>query len=381
MATAQSANSLLSTLDEQRKKLETRSLDISFNELVDMVASKELDIQPDFQRLFQWSEGAQSRFIESLLLEMPIPPIYVVETEENRYVLIDGLQRISSYLHFRGALDAPTRDIAPGVHLVLSDCDIVPEFNGLQFSDLPTTLQIRLKRYFVRVQVIRHGSDPHYKYFMFKRLNTGGVNLSEQQLRNCTIRLLSSTFNDFISRLNDDASYRLTISNLTDEQVDQWYDQELVLRFFALKNWREGFVHNVGDYLTEYLERVSDNAHPKHVAFDYATEEQIFRTTFKLLAEAFGDKAFSRSNKANTDFVEAFGVYHFEAIAIATQSIISDAALLPQVTVPKLRENLRSIKLDPGFTAITKGGGKNSKGALEARIAFVEGRLRGAFQP
>ena len=105
-----------------------------------MVASQELDIQPDFQRLFQWSEGAQSRFIESLLLEMPIPPIYVVETEENKYVLIDGLQRISSYLHFRGELEAPSRDISKGQALTLSDCDIVPEFNGKKFSDLPTTL-------------------------------------------------------------------------------------------------------------------------------------------------------------------------------------------------------------------------------------------------
>lgn len=380
MSEVNSPTSLLTVLDEQRKKLETRSLDISFNELVDMVISKELDIQPDFQRLFQWSEGAQSRFIESLLLEMPIPPIYVVETEENRYVLIDGLQRISSYLHFRGELDAPTRGINRGDALTLSDCDIVPEFNGKKFSDLPTSLQIRLKRYFVRVQVIRHGSDSHYKYFMFKRLNTGGVNLSEQQLRNCTIRLLSNQFNDFITQLSKFDRYRVTISNLTDEQLDQWYDQELVLRFFALKNWREGFVHNVGDYLTEYLERVSDSTHKEHMAFDFAKEEAIFKTTFSLLADAFGDRAFSRSNKSNTDFVEAFGVYHFEAIAIATQAVLAELAAQGKINVDKLRDTLRAIKLDPEFTMLTKGGGKNSKGALEQRISFVETRLKQAFE-
>lgn len=379
MAEVLGVSGLLTVLDEQRKKLETRSLDISFNELVDMVASQELDIQPDFQRLFQWSEGAQSRFIESLLLEMPIPPIYVVETEENKYVLIDGLQRISSYLHFRGELEAPSRDISKGQALTLSDCDIVPEFNGKKFSDLPTTLQIRLKRYFVRVQVIRHGSDPHYKYFMFKRLNTGGVNLSEQQLRNCTIRLLSNEFNDFISRMSQDENYRKTIANLTEEQLEQWYDQELVLRFFALKNWREGFVHNVGDYLTEYLERVSDSSHREHIDFEYVKEEAIFKTTFKLLADAFGDKAFSRSNRSNTDFVEAFGVYHFEAIAIATQAVLGNRVITDQLDVSSLQDHLRTIKLDPAFTLITKGGGKNSKGALEQRISFVETRIAAAF--
>ena len=70
-----------------------------------MFKTKELDINPDYQRLFRWSEGARSRFIESLLLEMPVPPIYVIEQEEGQYLLIDGLQRISSYLHLRGELE------------------------------------------------------------------------------------------------------------------------------------------------------------------------------------------------------------------------------------------------------------------------------------
>jgi uncharacterized protein with ParB-like and HNH nuclease domain len=90
---------LIKAVDLQLKSVHTQSLDISFNELTDMVEQGELDIRPDYQRLFQWSEGARSRFIESLLLEMPVPPIYVVEEEDNKKLLIDGLQRLSSYLH------------------------------------------------------------------------------------------------------------------------------------------------------------------------------------------------------------------------------------------------------------------------------------------
>jgi uncharacterized protein with ParB-like and HNH nuclease domain len=183
---------LIAAIDEKLKRVHTQSLDISFNELLDMHENGELNINPDYQRLFQWSEGAQSRFIESLLLEMPVPPIYVIEEEDGKYLLIDGLQRISSYLHLRGALEATHLDppIRLGEKLVLKDCDIVKELNGKTFDDLGTALQIRLKRAFVRVEVVRKGSNPHFKYYMFKRLNTGGQLLTEQQIRNCTIRLL-----------------------------------------------------------------------------------------------------------------------------------------------------------------------------------------------
>ena len=157
-----------------------------------MYRNRELDISPDYQRLFQWSEGARSRFIESLLLEMPVPPIYVVEEQEGSYLLIDGLQRISSYLHLRGELEATHLDppVHRGERLVLIDCDIVEELNGKTFDDLGTALQIRLKRAFVRVEVVRKGSDPRFKYHMFKRLNTGGQLLSAAitELHNPLIR-------------------------------------------------------------------------------------------------------------------------------------------------------------------------------------------------
>jgi uncharacterized protein with ParB-like and HNH nuclease domain len=84
---------LITEIDTRMKKVHTNSLDLSFNELLDMKKAGELNITPDYQRLFQWSEGARSRFIESLLLEMPVPPIYVVEEDDGKYLLIDGLQR------------------------------------------------------------------------------------------------------------------------------------------------------------------------------------------------------------------------------------------------------------------------------------------------
>jgi hypothetical protein len=101
---------LIESIAATLKQASTQALDLSFNELLDMHEAKELNIAPDYQRLFRWTEGQRSRFIESLLLEMPVPPIFVIEEGEGTYQLIDGLQRISSYLHLRGKLAAPHLD-------------------------------------------------------------------------------------------------------------------------------------------------------------------------------------------------------------------------------------------------------------------------------
>ena len=150
---------VIKSVDQKIEKIRSRPLDLSFNELLDMHKNKELIIDPEYQRLFRWSEGKQSRFIETLLLEMPIPPIYVIEIEDGIYELIDGLQRISSYLHFRG--EHPDRKNADGTYhkLTLTECDVATELNDYTFDSLPTALQIKLKRNFVRVEMIRRESD------------------------------------------------------------------------------------------------------------------------------------------------------------------------------------------------------------------------------
>jgi hypothetical protein len=150
--------SLVDAIARSVENVSTHALDISFNELVDMHENGELDIKPDYQRTFRWSFGQQSRFIESLLLEMPVPPIFVIETEAGHYELIDGLQRISTYLHMRGIISPheETKDLFnPTGGLRLVECDIVPELNGKTFDDFPSALQIRLKRRFIRMEVIR----------------------------------------------------------------------------------------------------------------------------------------------------------------------------------------------------------------------------------
>ncbi len=366
---------LVDAIERRVKQVHTQSLDLSFNELLDMRSNGELDITPEYQRLFQWSEGARSRFVESLLLEMPVPPIYVVEENDGRYLLIDGLQRISSYLHLRGELVAPHLQppVNRGEMLVLSDCDIVTELNGRTYNDLGTALQIRLKRAFVRVEVVRKGSDARFKYYMFKRLNTGGQLLSDQQIRNCTIRLLDPKFNDLIIELSKNEHFVACCETLTQERTLAAFDQELVLRFFALKNDRPRFKHDVSDFLTEYMEQISDPE--RHSDFDYSQESQRFQRTFHVLHVTLGERAFAYANPQHTKITKGFSVYHYEAFTLGLQTQLYKLDPANGTQMALLAEVLTNIKLDEEFIRITTGGGKNSPGPLNDRIQFVSRRL------
>lgn len=375
---AQDVVTLINAIDSRLKTVHTQSLDLSFNELLDMYRAEELDISPEYQRLFQWSEGARSRFVESLLLEMPVPPIYVVEEQDGKYSLIDGLQRISSYLHLRGWLTAEHLDpaVQEGDLLTLSDCDIVTELNGRTYNELGTALQIRLKRAFVRVEVVRKGSDSRLKYHMFKRLNTGGQLLTAQQLRNCTIRLLDPTFNDFIISLSKEEAFTKTTETLSRERKLGGFDQELVLRFFAFRNYRDQFKHDVSDFLTEYMEKVSDPEPENRLAFDYSEQKAVFVKTFSVLAKTLNEYAFTYASGGN--LTRGFSVYHFEAFTIGIQSKLAVLNPDDSAMMERLKEVFEEIKLDSTFITITTGGGKNSPGPLRDRIRFVEDKL-GAF--
>jgi len=356
---------LILAVDNKIKGIRTRSLDISFNELLDMYKTGELIIDPDYQRLFRWDETKQSQFIESLILELPVPPIFVIEAEEGKFELIDGLQRISTYLHFRGEL--PNRK-----NLVLQNCDIVTELNTLTYADLPSALQIKLKRNFTRVEVIRKESDRRLRYYMFKRLNTGGEKLSDQEIRNCTIHLLSDDFNNLLKDLSSNEDFVKCMKYLGKEKLERKENEELVLRFFAIKDGRKKYEHDVRRFLDKYMEDVSD---PQgKLKFDYVKERDDFEKTFLILQRALGEYIFSDSNNKGT-LKKRVSPYHYEAFSIGIQKHLEFIRPDDDIFIEKLSDEFKIIKRDPDFRKITMGGGKNTAKHLNARIKFVEDRV------
>ncbi|MGP3753874.1 DUF262 domain-containing protein [Streptomyces sp. IBSNAI001] len=367
------AEELIEAVDRKIAAGRTRSIDFSFNELADMHESGELIIEPDFQRVFRWTEGARSRFIESLLLELPIPPIFLIETDEREYELIDGLQRISSFLQFRGEIEGEDA-------LVLSECDIVAELNGCTYADLPRALQIKLKRSYVRAEILRKESDPRLRYYMFKRLNTGGAPLSMQEVRNATIRLLSNDFNQFIVNLSKEPDFVDCISIISSSAGDRRFDQELVLRFFAFKNAIDDYRHDVADFLTAYMEGVSDSMGLR--SFDYPHEEAVFKKTFAVIRRLgeildYGPKILGTVTKAGVPRRQ-FSVFHYEGIALGLQEIIDRIDLTNTAELTRLAEVVRVGKNAPGFLQAT-GGGKNDRISLATRVGYFAERFKGAL--
>lgn len=361
---------ILEIIDSKIEQVRTKSLDLSFNEMLDMYRDNEFEISPDYQRLFRWPEEKESRFIESLILEMPIPPIYVIEKEESVYELIDGLQRISTYLHFRGVIKDLVGKDEP---LKLTGCDIVTELNGLTYDKLPKTLQIRLKRSFIRVEVIRKDSDQRLRYYMFKRLNTGGEQLSDQEIRNCTIRLLDNKFNDFIINLSTNEDFKNTICHLNDGKVEKKEDQEYVLKYFAYKLDSTNYKKDISPFLTNFMEKVSDINHKEHIQLDYEKERNEFEKTFKILNLTVGENAFDKMRQGR--YVSGITSTHYDSFTMGIQPFLSKIDLQDQELVKDLAQLLTDIKQDSDFLNNASGGGKNTKNYLQQRIAVVETKV------
>lgn len=162
------------------------------------------------------------------------------------------------------------------------------------------------------------------------------------------------------------------MSELTDEKREQMYLEEYALRFFALKNNRDAYVKEIGDFLTDYMEAVSD---PKRgTAFDYEMERSVFVRTFGLLKEALGAGAFSGFNE-NGNPMGYFSALHFEAFALGLQRHLDSLSSADTPTRTRFVDALKAIKLDADFKKLTTGGGKNYAAALKQRVAFVDTKV------
>lgn len=317
---------LIKIIETEKQKVKTKSLDISFNELLDMSENEEIKIEPEYQRMFRWEKEDQSRFIESIILELPIPPIFVIEIENGIYELIDGLQRVSTYISFRKN------------ELILEGCEILKDLNGKKYDDLPKSIQIKMKRYFVRMEVIGEGSEKELRYHMFKRLNRGGEILSEQEVRNCTIRILDERFINLINELSEYDSFKKVMENLSSEAVNKMKDKEYILRFFAFQYDIENYDRDkkLDLFLTEYMEKIAEGKH----GFDYKSEEIKFKRLFDTLVKLGGKNLFAtelKSGKIKEDLI----LYYYDSFTLGLYDVLDS---INDDNLDKVKEQLMALK-------------------------------------
>ena len=181
-----------------------------------------LVVQPDFQRQYVWDTAKASRLVESSLLGIPIPVIYLSEEADNKEYVIDGQQRLTSFFSF---IDGKFPD---GADFRLSGLKVFKELNGKKYDALPDALQDSIRYFKVRIITFKKESDQNLKFEIFERLNTGSVSLNDQELCNCIYR---GTFNKLLRELSHDPDFVFLLG--LKKQDRRMKDVELVLRFAA----------------------------------------------------------------------------------------------------------------------------------------------------
>lgn len=320
--------------------------------------TKEIVIRPEYQRLFRWSNEQRSRLIESIILGLPIPPIFLIEGENGVLELIDGLQRTSSVLQFldHAAIKEP--------ELVLAGCDIVPELNGKRFQDIPLSVRLKVKRSPIRATIINKSGGAFVKYEMFKRLNTGGSLLSAQEIRNCSSRMVDGgdVFYDAIQEMAKYVGFVGATARLPESFKEKRADEELVLRFFAVTLFRNRYKGNIEEWLDSFMEEILFG----RVHFDLPNEHKRFVAVFYLILDKLGDEAFTRFNDDGQS-VGRLAPAYYEASVCAFNNNIDGIKNIPSTDV---RQRLQAAFSDKRFLSAT-GPGANTIPKLEERIAVV----------
>jgi hypothetical protein len=253
----------------EERRISTQPYDLSVQTLVEQWNDELLQI-PEIQREYIWDNGRASRLIESLLLNIPVPPLYFAETEEARFDVIDGHQRIKSIVRYLNN------------EFALNGLGVLTEHKRKRFHQLPEREQRYLMTRSLRVVIIAYDSHPSMKFEVFERLNTGGIALNAQELRNSIHR---GTLNQLLKSVVLNSAFRECIGTKTPRA--RMVDQELALRFFALRAGLADYRPPLKRFLNNFMAD-NRNAPPDWIE----AQRQVFERTMELIAQTLGTNAF-----------------------------------------------------------------------------------------
>ncbi|MFE3326058.1 DUF262 domain-containing protein [Streptomyces sp. NPDC059176] len=290
--------SLEGQIASKAKEIHTDGYPMSIGEVLSLYKDGDIDVHPEFQRIFRWNDDQKSRLVESILLGIPIPPIFVSQRTDGIWDIIDGVQRLSTIFQFVGVYRDHEGRLAQA--LTLRSTEYLPDLEGYTWevaTDSGKIFTDAMRRDFKRAKlefrIIRKESDDNAKYDLFQRLNSG-AQLSPQEARNCLLVMLDSDMFSRISELSENADFKECIP-LSDQKEIQAYRQELVLRFFCQADFsgsRTELPLEYGEYLTRWMR----NAAPLYGTDESLINVDLFQRTFRLLNEKLGEDAFRRFN-------------------------------------------------------------------------------------
>ncbi|MCF6269820.1 MAG: DUF262 domain-containing protein [Melioribacteraceae bacterium] len=295
---------------------------------------------PKYQREFIWKPDRQSKFIESVLLGVPLTPFLVSEDEDSRLEIIDGSQRIRTLIAFFEN------------RLRLRKLEKLTEINRAKFSDLPITTQNYIKNRDFRIIVVDN-AEIEIRQDIFERINTTSEKLTDAEIRKGSY---SGKFYDLVLELKSNTDF-VSICPISKEKEKRGEYDELILRFFAYIDKYLEFKHDVAIFLNDYLEEMNDTD------FDKIKYQDAFLLMVKFIQSNFTIGFRKEQNSNSTPRVR------FEAISVGTYLALNEN---PELGKPNL-EWLNS----EGFKIQTTADSSNNPGRLKSRIEFVRDGLLG----
>lgn len=289
------AREITAQLEEARKKIDVDNYNIIVREIVGMTERKELHRAPEYQRKFRWDAETESRLVESVLLGLPIPNVFVATNSDGSWEVVDGLQRISTLLHFTTTDRAILEELGKKSALRLEGLRTLERFNGLTLDELPPSIRMSFMKRGIGVTALSDKSDPSTRYATFERLNRGAVALSPQEIRAC---IYEGPLNSLIRDLAEYAPFTRLVKLQKKDEANATAE-ELVLKFFAYLNDRPNFSGAVDDFLSGYMSKRQDD-------FDVTSGRAEFIRAVDALAEIVpGNFLRARTNVTPKNELEA----------------------------------------------------------------------------
>jgi len=251
------------------RRVITQPLDLSVQTLDEQWRNKQL-VLPEIQREYVWDNPKASRLIESLLLNIPIPVLYFAETEEAKYEIFDGHQRVLSIVNFLAGL------------FPLAGLAVLREYRGMRFLELPEREQRFLKMRTLRTILISIDSHPNMKFEIYERLNTGSISLNAQELRNSIYR---GSFNNLLHSLAKHQAFRALLGTKTPRK--RMVDEEAILRFFAMRAKIGTYRTPLKKFLNEYMSEMRNSTDAQIEEYRAVFEHAVNTTNSLLGSSAF----------------------------------------------------------------------------------------------
>ena len=330
-------------IEEKTKRVFTDKKDFPLSLIKEMFDDGDIIPQPDYQRDYVMDNKIASRLIESVLLNIPIPTVYLCEELDGRFSIIDGQQRMTSFVKYLKN------------EFALKGLEELSEINGKKFSELDKSLQRVLKSCTLNSIILTKESQ-ELKYEIFARLNQGSIRLKPQELRNCIYR---GTLNDMIEKIATTNKY---LNELFLEKNKRKNYQEYILRFFALRNFN--------DYSSS-MKKTMNNYMIKHQNADEQELQELrnlFNGTIDIIKQVFGKTAFCAYDRQKHQFMKKFSGSVYDSIIIAC-SMFNNHDLMAHAD--EIRKQVNEAKMNnPTYQDYTYAA-TGSKSRVIGRILMI----------